>query len=203
MSASKTLARRNTTPESGAVSNRVRHRRSTSQQWSDTLSSSPPAEDREVSLPFHFGAEFELQLRARTASNIALPAADASVSSQRRFNINLLGDIARLLSQGGMAARAFDASEDEEMDFAKWTVMLDGSLSKGHIKEGFYPVEIVTPILVGDKSWPGILDKFWGVLLANFEVRLDTTAGTHIHISWSHGAHSLEELRSLAKAVVF
>ncbi|KAI1292368.1 putative amidoligase enzyme-domain-containing protein [Xylaria venustula] len=202
-------ARRNTMPGSGAGPNRHRHRRSTSQQWSNSLSSSPLTEDREVLLPFRFGAEFELQLRARVVSNIALPAPDASVSSQRRFNINLLGDIARLLSQEGMAARAFDASNDEEPDFTKWTVMMDGSLSKGHMRgilrsnDVIDPVEIVTPVLTGDESWSGTLDKFWTVLLVNFEVRFDSTAGTHVHISWSHGAHSLEELRRLAKAVVF
>lgn len=37
----------------------------------------------------------------------------------------------------------------------------------------------------------------------HFAVRLDTTCSTHIHLCWAHGSHTVEELRSLAKAVVF
>ncbi|KAI1322547.1 hypothetical protein F5Y16DRAFT_413188 [Xylariaceae sp. FL0255] len=161
-----------------------RPRRSTNEAWSLAPAISP-IEKPEVSLPFRFGVEFELQLRARTSSRIVSPESGASVSAKRRFNLNLLGDIASILSERGMTARGYDAAEGGEMDFTVWTVMLDGSLSKSHMDEGFYPVEIVTPILVGDESWPGIIDKFWIVLLENFEVRLDASAGTHIHISCS------------------
>ncbi|KAL6891193.1 hypothetical protein HDV57DRAFT_484762 [Trichoderma longibrachiatum] len=89
------------------------------------------------------------------------------------------------------------------MDSTKWNVVLDGSLSKAHMADGYYPVEVVTPIIPGDNEWPFKLDQFWNVLLANFQVLLDTTSGTHIHISWAHGRHSLDELRDISKAVVF
>jgi hypothetical protein len=51
------------------------------------------------------------------------------------------------------------------------------------------PVEIVAPLLKADSSWPTIIDPLWRTILQNFEVRLDTTSGTHIHISWEHGSH--------------
>lgn len=65
------------------------------------------------------------------------------------------------------------------------------------------PVEIVTPIILGDDKWGSKIETFWAVLQPKFEVLLDTTSGTHINISWAEGRHSMDELRKIPKAVVF
>ncbi|KAI9749186.1 MAG: hypothetical protein M1835_001617, partial [Candelina submexicana] len=85
-------------------------------------------------LPFVFGTEFELIMRPKW---IPVPDFDASVRKFRDFNLALLRYIADLLSQAGMPAATFDPSEDDKPDYSKWNVMLDGSLSKKHMVDGF------------------------------------------------------------------
>ena len=68
---------------------------------------------------------------------------------------------------------------------------------------GLVPVEVVSPVIVADESWTKVIDKFWSVILEHFELRRDTTCGFHVHISTRRGNYTLEELRMMAKAVVF
>ena len=85
-------------------------------------------------LPFSFGAEFELILRPRDG---LVPDFDATTRKLRDFNYTLLKRIANLLSSTGMPANAYDPCEDDKPDYAKWNVMLDGSVSKKHMQDGF------------------------------------------------------------------
>ena len=89
-------------------------------------------------LPFCFGAEFELILRPRHGH---LPGVDASSRVLRDFNISLLKQTADLLSDAGMPADAYVPDDDSKPDYSKWNVMLDGSLSKKHMRDGFCKTE--------------------------------------------------------------
>lgn len=93
--------------------------------------STPIARDH---LPLSFGAEFELIIRPTDG---LVPDFDASTRSLRDFNNTLLKRIADLLSRAGMPANAYDPCEDDKPDYSKWNVMLDGSLSKKHMRDGF------------------------------------------------------------------
>jgi hypothetical protein len=53
------------------------------------------------------------------------------------YNLNLLQMIAKELTEGGMSAVRHDLSSDDQMDYTKWNVVLDGSLSKAHMKDGY------------------------------------------------------------------
>ncbi|KAM7197907.1 hypothetical protein V8F20_006355 [Naviculisporaceae sp. PSN 640] len=116
-----------------------------------------------------------------------LPAPEASVSERRRFAFRLLDNISKSLSAAGYAANVFDPSEQDAPDYTLWNVMMDGSLSKAHICDGFYPVEIVTPVLPADKDWARTIDGFWAAMHSEYEFRQDTTCGFHIHISLHNG----------------
>ncbi|KAM3538433.1 hypothetical protein ARSEF1564_008661 [Beauveria bassiana] len=122
-------------------------------------------------LPFKFGVEFELQLRPKidVNSTISAPPISATVREQRKYNLALLQYIATILKKGNIDAKAPDLSEDENLDYTKWHVVLDASLSKLHIKDGFYPVEIITPVITADNEWAGKIDAFWQLLLGHFE----------------------------------
>jgi hypothetical protein len=175
----------------------------------------------QAALPFKFGVEFELQLRLKTPHefSISTPGEDASVSVQRSFSLALMDVVAQVLSRSGMIATVHNFNNDIPIEYNRWNVVLDPSLSKKHMSNGYCkclptarktcvnkfadPLEIITPVLLGDSSWPEKIDTFWSALLASFDVLLDASSGTHVHISWAHGAHSLQELRDLAKAVVF
>ena len=76
-------------------------------------------------------------MMVRPKATSLLPAPEASVSERRRFGFRLLGDIAKSLRAAGYAANVFDPSEQDAPDYAVWNVMLDGSLSKAHIRDGF------------------------------------------------------------------
>lgn len=93
--------------------------------------STPTARDH---LPFNFGAEFELIIRPKDGP---VPDSDASIREYRRFNCTLVKKIADVLSGAGMPADAYDPNEDGKPDYSKWNVMLDGSLSKKHMCDGF------------------------------------------------------------------
>lgn len=170
-------------------------------------------------LPFSFGAEFEMILRPKDG---LVPDANASVKDFRNFNLALLKQIAKLLSNAGMPAFAFDCSDDTKPDYSKWNVMLDGSLSKKHMCDGFckqtiiptlaimtpveiviVPVEIVTPIIQANAGWVALIDHFWSTLNQNYEYRRDHSCGFHVHISPVTQSYNVEQIRQLAKAIIF
>ncbi|OTA94658.1 hypothetical protein M434DRAFT_70796, partial [Hypoxylon sp. CO27-5] len=101
--------------------------------------------------PFCFGCEFEVMIRPKTT----------------------------IMTGAGLESAVFDAAEQEKPDYSKWNMMLDGSLSKRHIPDGFYPVEIVSPVLVADTEWTRKIDLLWSTLHQYFEFRKDTSCGFH------------------------
>ncbi|KAL7941552.1 hypothetical protein V8C42DRAFT_348672 [Trichoderma barbatum] len=160
-------------------SHRRRSKGSTVKKWKEGIPIFETGQHPESSLPFSFGVEFELQLRLKTGDSLGIgnyPAPDASFSVMRRFDFSLLESIAKMLTQEGMETVRHDLSSDGPMDYTKRNVVLDGSLSKAHMKDGYYPVEFVTPVILGDGEWAAKIDKFWASLLSKFEVLLDTTS---------------------------
>lgn len=102
------------------------------------ISSAPFARDY---LPFRFGFEAEILIRPRDITQLDprlhLPECNGPGRETRQFNFSLLQIIAKLLSGNGMPAVVFDQSEEDSADYSKWNVMLDASLSKAHLKDGF------------------------------------------------------------------
>ncbi|KAL8713432.1 MAG: hypothetical protein Q9225_006786 [Loekoesia sp. 1 TL-2023] len=103
-----------------------------------------------------------------------------------------------------MPCNVFEPDSEEAPDYTKWNVMLDASVSKKHmVPEHFFPLEVVSPKIVADRDWVQAIDSFWSVILGHFELRRDTSCGFHIHISSVRGSYSLDQLRMMAKAVIF
>ncbi|KAL5453954.1 hypothetical protein PMIN06_005209 [Paraphaeosphaeria minitans] len=156
--------------------------------------------------PFQFEVEFEMIIRPRDISGISeltLPDFDATHRQRRSFNLNLLSVVAKLLTDAELHCNVFDQSSDEAPDYSKWHVSMDASVSKDHIVDGFYPVEVVSPILVGDPSWPTTMDRFWKIMHQHFEFRRDMLCGCNIHISTSSNGYNIDQLRPVVKSVVF
>ncbi|KAF5017107.1 hypothetical protein F66182_11014 [Fusarium sp. NRRL 66182] len=165
---------------------------------------STPIHPSSEPLPLRFGFELETMIRPKSSIGIHVPV-ESSVAEQRRFGFQLLPAISHDLEQGGFRSTVFDPNEVEHPDYSVWNVMLDGSLSKRHQRDGYYPVEIVSPILDADTEgeWAGLVDRLWRTLLQSFEFRMDSTCGFHIHTSFSRGDISMSQLRNVAKAVAF
>jgi hypothetical protein len=109
-------------------------------KWKEGIPVFETGQHPESSLPFSFGVEFELQLRVKNGTGLDIgnyPAAEASFSVMRRYNFSLLESIAEILTQEGMDAVRHDMSSDDPLDYSKWNVVLDGSLSKAHMKDGY------------------------------------------------------------------
>lgn len=115
-------------------------RRTTVKRWQqeNPISGSSQRPSQDINLPFSFGVEFELQLRAKNVNDLGnYPDSNAPVTIMRRYNFNLLQMIAEVLTDGGMNAVRHDLSSDDQMDYTKWNIVLDGSLSKAHMKDGY------------------------------------------------------------------
>jgi hypothetical protein len=63
------------------------------------------------------------------------------------------------------------------------------------------PVEIVTPVIKAAAGCTAIIEKFWRVIDANFELRSDTSCGLHVHISSAEARFDIKQLRRIAQAV--
>lgn len=88
-------------------------------------------------LPFCFGCEIEIMIRSRSSSGLQLPHKGFSASQQRRYNFRLLEVIARALTDNGLACQVFDPAEQDCPDYTVWNAMLDASLSRAHLCDGF------------------------------------------------------------------
>ncbi len=64
-------------------------------------------------------------------------------------------------------------------------------------------MEIVSPVILADRHWPSVIDRFWATLSEHFDFGLDTSCGFHVHISPATGSYSISQLRNMAKAVIF
>jgi len=64
------------------------------------------------------------------------------------------------------------------------------------------PVKVVCPIIIADKTWRSIINKFWSVMQRHFTFHRDASCGFHIHVSPVAEKYTLSQLRRLAKAVV-
>lgn len=174
-------------------------------------------------LPFNFGVEFEmiLGLKPDFAQNVD---PDATVSQMRKLHLKFCSDVAKLLTRFGMPCDYFDLGDGGQPDYSKWNAMVDSSLSKKHMRDVFCkscsnyctiryefvlttllldPIEVVSPLLGADASWSQTIDKFWSVLLSHYRLQRDSTCGFHIHISSMTRNWTLDQLRSMAKAIVF
>ena len=58
-------------------------------------------------------------------------------------------------------------------------------------------------MICADAFWSQTIDKFWYALLSRYRLRRDSTCGFHIHISSVTRNWTLDQLRSIAKAIVF
>ncbi|KAL9036712.1 MAG: hypothetical protein Q9180_004139 [Flavoplaca navasiana] len=162
-------------------------------------------------IPFSFGAEFEMIIRPKADKFPAaqllsddLPRDASSRRKLRDYSLTIRHLVADVLVRNGMPCYVYEPDDDEAPDYNKWHVVLDASLSRKHeMPDHFFPVEVVSPVIVADESWTKVIDKFWSVILEHFELRRDTTCGFHVHISTRRGNYTLEELRMMAKAVVF
>jgi hypothetical protein len=106
-------------------------------------------------------AEFELQVKPKP--NIEMDIPDGRPVTQcRRLNMAILEAIAQTLRTAGLDATMHDLSDDDKViNYTHWNVVLDGSLSKAHMSDGFYPVEIITPLILADETWPGVINCMW------------------------------------------
>lgn len=135
------LFRTQSTPSKAKESLPIPRRQSiTSTRVAPTNSLTSPPLARSY-LPFNFGFEAEVIIRPKCSANqfpgLQIPSSDASHSETRRFNSTLLRVVANILSREGMAAGVYDHGDECVMDYSKWTVTTDASLSKAHIKDGF------------------------------------------------------------------
>ena len=65
------------------------------------------------------------------------------------------------------------------------------------------PVEIVTPKIRADATWPRTIERFWDLLSHHFDFRQEMSCGFHVHVSLASGFYTLDQLRCMAKAVTF
>ncbi|MCJ1248251.1 hypothetical protein MMC30_005468 [Trapelia coarctata] len=164
--------------------------------------STPHAHDY---LPFTFEVELEMIIRPKANMNQGhpVPDRDATTRQTRDFNLLLLDAVAEILSAYGMPCNAFVPMDGEAPDYMRWNAMLDGSISKKHMCDGFYSIEVVSPKISANPGWVQQIDAFWSVFLQHFELRRDTSCGFYVHVSTATGSFSLDQLRMMAKAVVF
>ncbi len=81
--------------------------------------------------------------------------------------------------------------QDRDLDYTKWTIKTDATISPDVLS---YGIEIVTPIFHFDlgptdesatESWKIEISKVWGTIERYFDIVTDTghSCGTHVHVS--------------------
>lgn len=156
-----------------------------------------------------------------------LPLDYTSRLELRRYSLFIQHLVANKLRGHGMPCDDFEPDSEAAPNYTKWNVMLDASVSKEYTSAERFcsycqsllsihsysstcaltirliPLGVVSPKIIADHSWVQFMDDFWSVILRHFELRRDTSCGYHIHISTVKGGYSLDQLRMMAKAVIF
>ncbi|EFR04945.1 hypothetical protein MGYG_07946 [Nannizzia gypsea CBS 118893] len=86
------------------------------------------------------------------------------------------------------------ATEDSQY-ICNWLVASDSSIKES---SGFFGVEVITRILYTNKDWVEEINDFWEILNLHFEILVDPSCGTHIHVRPVEG-YTLVQLKSIAK----
>ena len=70
--------------------------------------------------------------------------------------------------------------------------------------DSLVPLEAVSPKLQTNKNWEAEIDAFWSAMSAVFHMpRRSSRCGSHVHVSPGHGHFRLQELQSIAFAVIW
>lgn len=117
-------------------------------RWSSQRSPNLLDEEFCGGLPFSFGCETEILLRPKDGTGDVIPQHMTRVQ-ERAFGQNLMAQISRVLTDAGLPCRIYDESD---VSFDNWVVTMDASISKRHQVDGFFPYEIISPILLADNS---------------------------------------------------
>ncbi|KAF8870757.1 putative amidoligase, partial [Gymnopilus junonius] len=144
-----------------------------------------------------FGVEIELLVKP-------LPELDSFLMEKGfdRKNRNLIYEgIVSVLSGVSISSKIRDPSKKEPQEFHNWYITYDSSISE---RPEFYAVELVSPIFssTNPQEWKESVNAIWMALNANFEVSMDSSCGTHIHVGTPE-KFSFEDLKKIAKGTVY
>ncbi|KAL8834341.1 MAG: hypothetical protein Q9170_003796 [Blastenia crenularia] len=151
-----------------------------------------------------------------------LPRNRAGRRALNDYSVDIQFLLAGVLTANGMPCDVIEVGDTA--DYTKWNVTLDASLSDRHLPDhfcklhqlhpihhrslnlaltvGLVPLEVISPKIIADGTWVQVIDVFWSVLLAHFELRQGISCGLHIHISTVTGSYSMNQLRAMAKAII-
>ncbi|EPE02338.1 hypothetical protein F503_06538 [Ophiostoma piceae UAMH 11346] len=147
--------------------------------------------------PF-FGLELEIFLRPKQTKVVETLIAKVGWDRAGRDRNRVRGRLYHLV-QALLLDAGIDAETEADGNFVRWFVTGDGTLTGGE-EDGFWGVELVSPILHASKNWRHEVNDLFKALSLHFDIKVDRSYGTHVHVSpgvrpWTH-----RELAAILKA---
>ncbi|PWO21329.1 GPI ethanolamine phosphate transferase 3, partial [Pyrenophora tritici-repentis] len=148
-----------------------------------------PALHRLIKLRFR--AEIELLLGSKTNKN-----------NQAGLSLIAL-ELGNKLKEVGVSSH-FNKDPEEEAAYAEWSITTEPSVPAQE-DQSLYGLELVSPILIFQEhsTWHEQMDAVLSVLERNFKIEPTDECSTHIHVSPFNGPWTLDQVKKVAKAVLY
>ncbi|KAF3276999.1 hypothetical protein TWF970_005869 [Orbilia oligospora] len=151
-----------------------------------------------------FGIELELRLKPKPELELNSNAARAKLKEAKVTLPNEWDVFAETLKSLLSATKIEAVVNPGEGEYGNWGIKTEGTI--GRIEGGFFPVEIVSPklsFLPTPKTHPmSELATVWKCLGQSYDVDVNEKCSTHIHFSLLDRDWELDDLQSLAKAIL-
>ncbi|GBF61852.1 hypothetical protein TMEN_4370 [Trichophyton mentagrophytes] len=151
------------------------------------------------SQPFSFGIEMELYLKPKSESlKRRLQKLGFNPNGVDKTNQQLI--FRKAMADEFTQNNIFTRTEKSSV-YDRWTIAHEAALDD--IGGGYWPCELISPVLYTHKNWAPVINALFAVLLRSCDVYLTKGCATHVHVAPAGGKYTLSQIRNIIKGVIY
>ncbi|MCJ1429830.1 hypothetical protein MMC29_007745 [Sticta canariensis] len=123
---------------------------------------------------------------------------DSTADLHQAYGSLVRKDMVKLLNENGIPANGFD---DFNKDFKMWNVYTDSTVVPLDSSEGWYPIELISPVLVYSAAALEKIERVVELLVSNFALYANESCGLHVHVGNADRGFSLRTLKNFCSLI--
>lgn len=148
-----------------------------------------------------FGAEIEFIVRydpdLYKDDQLAVKGNPYSTDALRiKYGILVRKEIIKLLNENG-----FPTNDYRCVDFSKWTVDSDDTVTSDEHSPNWYPIELKTPVLECSPTTLKQVETVMKLLVCRFDLHVNNSCGLHVHVGNQDRGFTLRTLKNFCSLI--
>ena len=123
---------------------------------------------------------------------------DSTTDLHHTYGSLVRKDMVKLLNENGIPANGFDGFNK---DFKMWNVDTDSTVVPLDTSAGWYPIELISPVLVYSAAALEKIEIVLELLVSNFTLYANESCGLHVHVGNADRGFSLRTLKNFCSLI--